>query len=105
MRFLRSRRFLIAAGIVVVAVTAWLLFSGPAPADSSVVTRPTRGEFVVSITVSGELRALSSVQITAPANAMQAGAYQMRIQSLVPEGTVVRAGDVVIPERRESSAG
>jgi len=95
MRFLRSRRFLISAGIVVVAVTTWLLFSGPAPADSSVVVRPTRGEFVVPITVSGELRALSSVQITAPANAMQAGAYQMRIQSLVPEGTVVKAGDVV----------
>jgi len=104
MRFLRSRRFLVAAGIVVVAVTAWLLFSGPAPADSSVMVRPTRGEFVVSITVSGELRALSSVQITAPANAMQAGAYQMRIQSLVPEGTVVRAGDVVAEIDRSTLA-
>jgi len=104
MRFLRSRRFLVAAGIVVVAVTAWLLFSGPAPADSSVVVRPTRGEFVVSITVSGELRALSSVQITAPANAMQAGAYQMRIQTLVPEGTVVRAGDVVAEIDRSTLA-
>jgi len=95
MRFLRSRRFLITAGIVVVAAIAWMLFGGAAPADSSVVVRPTRGEFVGTITVSGELRALSSVQITAPANAMQAGAYQMRIQSLVPEGTVVKAGDVV----------
>ena len=104
MRFLRSRRFLVTAGIVVVAVTAWLLFSSPAPADSSVVTRPTRGEFVVPITVSGELRALSSVQITAPANAQQAGAYQMRIQSLVPEGTIVKAGDVVAEIDRSTLA-
>jgi len=105
MRFLRSRRFLIASGIVVVTVTAWLLIRSPAPADSSVVTRPTRGEFVVPITVSGELRALSSVQITAPANAMQAGAYQMRIQSLVPEGTMVKAGDVVAEIARPSPRG
>jgi len=104
MRFLRSRPFLISAGIVLVIVSAWLLFSSPAPADSSVVIRPTRGEFVVPITVSGELRALSSVQITAPANAQQAGAYQMRIQSLVPEGTVVKAGDVVAEIDRSTLA-
>jgi multidrug efflux pump subunit AcrA (membrane-fusion protein) len=104
MRFLRSRRFLVTAGVVVVAVAAWLLLGRKAPADASVVTRPTRGEFVVPITVSGELRALSSVQITAPANAQQAGVYQMRIQSLVAEGTVVKAGDVVAEIDRSALA-
>jgi hypothetical protein len=35
------------------------------------------------------------VQITAPTNAQQAGAFQMKIQSIGPEGTIVKQGDVV----------
>ncbi len=104
MRFLRSRRFLVAAGIVVVIVASWLVFRRPATRAAAVVARPSRGEFVVTVSVSGELRAISSVQITAPQNAMQAGAYQMRIQSLVPEGTVVKAGDVVAEIDRSTLA-
>src|SRR5207302_4728122 len=44
------------------------------------------------------------VQITAPPNAQQAGAYQMKISSIVPEGTVVRAGDVVAELDRSTLA-
>jgi multidrug efflux pump subunit AcrA (membrane-fusion protein) len=54
-----------------------------------------RGPFTVTTTTSGELRAKDAVQINAPAGAMQVQAWQMRISSLVPEGTVVKAGDVV----------
>lgn len=105
MPFLRSRRFLITAGIaLVVVLIGYMLTSSPAPADSSVMARPARGEFIVPITTSGELRAREFVQITAPANAQQAGAYQMRIQSLVPEGTIVRQGDVVAEIDRSTLA-
>ncbi len=104
MRFLGSRRFVVIAGIVLVLFVAWLFFRHPASGAATVVARPTRGEFVVTVTVSGELRAISSVQITAPPNAMQAGAYNMRIQSLVPEGTVVKAGDVVAEIDRSTLA-
>ena len=63
-----------------------------------------RGEFMVTVTTSGELRAPKSVQITAPTNAQQAGAFQMKIQSLIPEGTVVKAGDVVAELDRSTLA-
>ena len=94
--FVRRRWFLISAPVaLVVALLAWRLAAGSAPVDRSIVAAVKRGPFTAAVTTSGELKAAASVQITAPANAMQAQAYNMRIQTLVPEGTVVKAGDVV----------
>jgi multidrug efflux pump subunit AcrA (membrane-fusion protein) len=56
------------------------------------------------VTTSGELEARNSVQITAPQNAQEAEAYQMRIASIVPEGTRVKAGDVVAELDRSTLA-
>ena len=103
-RFLRSKRFLIITGVLVVGAGALLFAGSPEVSDSAVYAHPLRGDFIVPITVSGELRARQFVQITAPANAQQAGAFQMRIQSLVPEGTIVRAGDVVAEIDRSTLA-
>ncbi|HTT67884.1 MAG TPA: efflux RND transporter periplasmic adaptor subunit [Gemmatimonadales bacterium] len=101
----RGRQIAIGAAILVVAVAATkLLARGPATADRAVVATVERGPFTVTVTTSGELRAKEFVQINAPANAMQAQAYQMRISSLVPEGTVVKPGDVVAEIDRSSLA-
>src|SRR5438552_9906039 len=75
--------------------SAWLLARGPAGPDNSLVARVKRGPFAVTVTTSGELRARQFVQITAPSGAQQAGAWQMKIQSIVPEGTIVKQVAVV----------
>jgi RND family efflux transporter MFP subunit len=96
MRLPRSRRFIVAAAVLLVGVPgAWLLARGPRAAETAVVARVKRGEFKTVVTTSGELRALKFVQINVPQNAQQANQYQMKISSIVPEGTVVKAGDVV----------
>ena len=51
----------------------------------------TRGEFLDSLRFRGEVKALRSLTISAPS---QAG--DLRIVRLSPEGTVVKAGDVVV---------
>lgn len=94
MRLLRDRRILIAVLVVVAVPVAFLLARSPAP-DTALIAKVQKGEFTVVVTTAGELRARNSVQITVPQNSQQAGAYQMKISSLVPEGTVVKAGDVV----------
>ncbi len=96
MSLFRKRWFLIALAVIVVGTpTAWLLARNPAVHDAAVVARVKHGQFKVIVTTSGELRALKFVQINAPQNAQQANQYQMKITSIVPEGTVVKAGDVV----------
>ena len=101
---LRSRWTILAAAIVIVVVALWLISPTDAPAADSVITKVKKGEFKVLVTTAGELRARKFVQITGPANAQQAEAYQMKISSLVPEGTVVKEGDLVAELDRSSIA-
>jgi len=96
MAFLRSRWFTITAVVVLAGVPATWLFAHTGRAtDAALVATAKQGDFKVRVTTSGELRARNFVQISAPAGAMQAQIYQMKIASLVPEGTVVKAGQVV----------
>src|SRR4051794_28790524 len=95
-RIARSRWVTLVVIIVVVAgVSAWLFTPASAKSDESVVARVKRGDFKVVVTSAGELRAKKFVQVQGPLNMQQADIYQTKISTLVPEGTVVKEGDVV----------
>ncbi len=106
-RLLTSRSGVIASVTVLLLASsaAWLYARdrGGTELETGIVSAK-RGPFTVAVTTSGELRAKKFVQITAPTNAQQAGAYQMKIQSIVAEGTVVKEGDVVAELDRSSLA-
>jgi HlyD family secretion protein len=72
--------------------------------DATIIAPVKRGEFKVTVTTSGELSARESVNINAPANAQQARIYQIIIESIVPEGTVVDSGHVVAELDRSQAA-
>jgi RND family efflux transporter MFP subunit len=96
MSALRSRWFVVAAVALFLAIPgAWLLARDTGSGDASVLTRVKKGDFKVVVTTSGELRATRFVQIQGPPNMQQAEAYQTKIASIVPEGTLVKEGDVV----------
>ena len=97
MGFFRTRRFIIAAVILAIVLpTTYLLARDKGTAESTLITVVKRGDFHVTVTTSGELRAPKFVQITLPPNAVSAQVFQpMKILSLVPEGTVVKQGDKV----------
>src|SRR6266851_6643622 len=105
MRFLHRRRDRVAAAVVLLGLPgAWVLAGDRRGADPSVVASVKRGAFTVTVTTAGELRARQFVQMTAPPGAQQAGAYQMKISSIVPEGTVVKQGEVVAELDRSALA-
>ena len=54
-----------------------------------------RGDFEILVTITGELQAENSEQISAPAELRMVRLYQIKIQDLIPEGTVVDSGDYV----------
>jgi RND family efflux transporter MFP subunit len=97
MSFLRTRRFIIAAIVLAIGLpTTFLLARDKGTSESTLITVVKRGDFNVTVTTSGELRAPKFVQITLPPNAVQAQVFQpMKILSLVPEGTIVKEGDKV----------
>jgi RND family efflux transporter MFP subunit len=93
---LRKPRTLAAvAFLLIVTPTAWVLATGSAGEDPALVARAARKDLVVTVMTSGELQAREFVQVTAPPNLQQTQVYNFRIVSIVPEGTVVKAGDVV----------
>jgi multidrug efflux pump subunit AcrA (membrane-fusion protein) len=104
-RLLRTRRVLIAAIVVLFgAPGAWLLARDVKGSDEALIAKVKRGEFKVTVTSSGELKAPKFVQITLPPNSQQAESFQLKIQTLVPEGTQVKEGDIVAEVDRSTVA-
>ncbi len=94
----------IGAAAILSVVGLWFFVRPSASVESALVSTTRKGDFSVTVTTSGELQARNSVEITAPANAQQAEAYQMRIASIVPEGTRVKEGEVVAELDRSTLA-
>ncbi len=103
---LRRPRVFIPAIAIVAVVALVLVFGGADAADSteSISAKVKSGEFRVVVTTTGELRARKAVQIQGPPNMQAAQVYQTRISTLVPEGTVVKEGDLVAELDRSAVA-
>ena len=97
MQQLRKRWLpLLIAVLVIGGPVAWYKWPATASAAEATLTAPVKqGNFKVVVTTTGELRARKFVQVTGPAQAQSVNVYQTKIASLIPEGSVVKAGDVI----------
>lgn len=87
---------LLVAALVVGGPVAWYKWPSTASAAEATLTAPVKlGNFKVVVTTTGELRARKFVQVQGPAAAQTVNVYQSKIASIVPEGTVVKEGDVI----------
>ena len=92
LRFLQRRKgsaALATGAFLLVAIGALALHRGAVP--NVLTAEVKRGEFVDYVQVRGEIKALHSVQLTAPSIA-----GDLQIVKLTPTGTQVKAGDVVV---------
>jgi multidrug resistance efflux pump len=91
-QFLQRRKHvfgLVAVAFLVVAMGALAVRRAAAPDIPTAEVK--RGEFVDYVQVRGEIKALRSVQLTAPSIA-----GDLQIVKLAPSGTQVKAGDMVV---------
>jgi RND family efflux transporter MFP subunit len=92
----RRTLYVFPALLVVGGSLAWYTFT---PADgleeTAVTATVKRGDLAVVVTTTGELRARKFVQVSGPATAQMANVYQTKISSMVPEGQLVKEGDVI----------
>lgn len=89
-----KKSFLI-PGIIVTLFIAWFIFGGESADAIELTTSPKRGEFVVDVTTTGELRAKNSVEIRGPQGGRDVRLFNLKIQNIIPEGTIVQRGDFV----------
>ncbi len=89
-----KRNLLIAAGILVVLLIGYFVVKGSKEIDATdIMASVKRGEFRVDIETTGELEAKKFVKILGPQSLRSFQIYQVTIQNIVDEGTVVKKGD------------
>lgn len=89
---------LILPGLLIIAAAIFYFSIGPSSAkvqEKDVKTIVKGGEFVISVSATGELQAKRSEKIRGPQGMRTVQIYQTTITNMVPEGTVVKAGDYV----------
>jgi multidrug efflux pump subunit AcrA (membrane-fusion protein) len=95
MQTLRKRWLPLLVLVLVVGGAAWYKWPATAnAAEASLVAKVKKGDFKVTVTTTGELRARKFVQVLGP-NSQAAQVYQSKITWMVPEGTVVKEGDKI----------
>lgn len=90
-----KKKYLIPAIVIGLSLITWFIFGGESTEKVELTTTPQNGEFVVDVTTTGELRAKQSVEIKGPQGVREIRLYNLKIQKLIPEGTIVKEGDFV----------
>ena len=90
------KKILIPTAVILLAVVLyfWLGDQGTEEA-ADLLTNVNRTDLKIDVTVSGELQARNSVNIMGPTGLRNARIYQIKIDDIIPEGTVVKKRDYV----------
>jgi HlyD family secretion protein len=90
------RNIIIVAGIFTALLIGYFVFSGKDTTEaSSILTNVKKGQFKVEIETTGELEAKNSVKIMGPHQLRNFQIWEVTIQNIINEGTVVKKGDWV----------
>ncbi|MBB6459812.1 efflux RND transporter periplasmic adaptor subunit [Flammeovirga kamogawensis] len=89
-----SKKSIIGVGIAVLLLISFFYFNTSSN-ETVLLTKVRKGDLKINVTTTGELEAEKSVQIRGPLGMRKASVWEAKINSLVPEGTLVKQGDQV----------
>ncbi|MFH5884239.1 efflux RND transporter periplasmic adaptor subunit [Halalkalibaculum sp. DA3122] len=95
MNFLKDKKYIYWGGGLALLFIFWMALGSESSEAPAIYASPNQGTFEVKVTTSGELRAKNSTSIRGPEGIREFRIYNVPIQRLVPEGTVVEKGDFV----------
>lgn len=90
----QKKYILIITGIILLAIIAYFIFS-KGNKTHQITVRVKKGSFPIEVTTTGELIAKSSDKIYGPQSLRQVQIWQVKIQDIIPDGTVVDSGQYV----------
>lgn len=100
-----QKKLLIPIAIVLLVTISWVLTKGDTSDSVELFASPSIGQFSVDVTTTGELRAKNSTEIKGPQGVREFRVNNMRIQRLIPEGSIVKKGDFVAELDRSEIMG
>jgi HlyD family secretion protein len=93
---MKKRNVIIGAVLILIALTAFMIIRSGDKIDSAeILTNVQFGTFRVEIETTGELEAKNSVKILGPSTLRDFRIWNVTIQNIIDEGTVVKKGDWV----------
>lgn len=90
-----KKKGIIAAIAAIVLVGFYFWWNKTNAPDSELYANAKRGDFKVVVTTTGELDAKSSIKIMGPSGLGDIGLWQVKINKMIAEGTLVNKGDFV----------
>jgi len=91
-----TKKRLLFIGIpVLLLILGYTFFKSDAEEDVSITAKVVKGKFLNEVIISGEAQSTSLKKIDAPSELRKYRLYEVKIQDLVPEGTLVKKGDYV----------
>ena len=95
-----SKKKLLLLGIpVVLILLGYTLFGNNSDEDVAITTKVVKGQFTSEVIISGEAQSTSLKKINGPNDIRKFKLRDVKIQDLIPEGSVVKKGDYVGPFR------
>jgi HlyD family secretion protein len=91
----KSKVYLISLAALLLIVIIWIV-AGSGPEKETTVEVPVKsGKFDITVTTTGELEAKSSEKIMGPVNLRDFRIWQVKIEDIIPDGTVVDSGEYI----------
>ena len=91
-----TKKKIVLVGVsIVLLIIAYSFYNNENDENVLITTKVKKGEFVNEVVISGEAQSTSSKKINGPSNARRFGLYQIKVQALIPEGTLVKKGDYI----------
>ena len=91
----KSKVYLISLAALLLIVIIWI-FAGSGPEEETTVKVPVKsGRFDITVTTTGELEAKSSEKIMGPVNLRDFRIWEVKIEDIIPDGTVVDSGEYI----------
>jgi HlyD family secretion protein len=87
--------YIIAGVVVLVIILLYYFFGSEGKSTETLEANVKWGEFKIAVTTAGELEAKNSEKIFGPENLNNVRIWEVKIDDIVPDGTVVDSGDYV----------
>lgn len=92
---MKNRYYLLIALGVIVVLIIWLSGGSGQTDEVNVKVAVERGDFSIDVTTTGELEARSSEKIYGPAGVRDFRIWNLKIEDIIPDGTVVDSGQYI----------
>tara|TARA_R110002049_G_scaffold58113_3_gene158412 strand:+ start:3810 stop:5054 length:1245 start_codon:yes stop_codon:yes gene_type:complete len=92
---MNKKRIAYIVGAIILLIVIYSFFKSSNDKDASLTAKVAKGTFLNEVFISGEAQSTSSKSINGPSGARRFQIYELKIQDLIPEGTIVKKGDYI----------